>query len=245
MSVMIQCIFAEELISQHILTVQGKNARVAEMICWVPVKLQISALLIFLTLMFHNIPAMLNSTRLALCSTHHKGGDGKHVGSESTEHANHDLDTVHAVKCALDKRCVIFCIAVLSEILSWGAILLAGMLFAFTAETVDLVIRSTVSVMFVLNIDEIVFEACCPTSVKEDVDETEYRLPNVYKWMSPTVQHYVSHYYGVYGHMLLLLTCSTVTIFVLRISFMGCSNHSVFQAPHVKDLAPWPGGLPS
>ena len=46
------------------------------------------------------------------------------------------------------------------QILSWGAILLAGMLFAFTAETVDLVIRSTVSVMFVLNIDEIVFEVC-------------------------------------------------------------------------------------
>ena len=42
--------------------------------------------------------------------------------------------------------------------LSWSGILLAGILFAFTAESVDLVIRSTVSVMFVLNIDEIVFE---------------------------------------------------------------------------------------
>jgi len=42
--------------------------------------------------------------------------------------------------------------------LSWSGIFLAGILFAFTAESVDLVIRSTVSVMFVLNIDEIVFE---------------------------------------------------------------------------------------
>ena len=51
-----------------------------------------------------------------------------------------------------------------------GAIMLAGILFAVTAETVDLVIRSTVSVMFVLNIDEIVFEACCPSSIKDDCE---------------------------------------------------------------------------
>lgn len=38
----------------------------------------------------------------------------------------------------------------------------AGALFAFTSETPDLVIRSAVSVMFVLNVDEIVFAACCP-----------------------------------------------------------------------------------
>ena len=42
--------------------------------------------------------------------------------------------------------------------------------------------------MFVLNIDEIMFEACCPTSVKEDVEETEYRVPNIYRWMTPKVR---------------------------------------------------------
>jgi len=31
--------------------------------------------------------------------------------------------------------------------------------------------------MFVLNIDEIVFEACCPLKVKDDVEETEYKIP--------------------------------------------------------------------
>ena len=244
-SLLIQLVFAEELISHHISTLQEKHVRRVEMICWVPVKLQISALLIFLTLMFHNIPSMVNTTRLATFCTHHKGGDGNLVGDRSIENANHDLDTVHAIKISGVKRLIIFIAAVLTEIVSWCAILMAGTLWASTAETVDLVIRSTVSVMFVLNIDEIIFESCCPTSVKEDVEETEYRLPNVYNWMTPTVQHYVSHYYGVYGHMLLLLTCSSVTIFVLRISFMGCTHHSVFQAAHVKDLAPWPGGLPS
>ena len=27
--------------------------------------------------------------------------------------------------------------------------------------------------MFVLNVDEIVFESCCPTSIKDDVEETQ------------------------------------------------------------------------
>ena len=35
-----------------------------------------------------------------------------------------------------------------------------------TSNTVDLVIRSTVAVMFVLNVDEIVFESCCPGGIK-------------------------------------------------------------------------------
>jgi hypothetical protein len=41
---------------------------------------QVSALLIFITLMFGNIPGMYTACRLALLSTHHKGGDGANVG---------------------------------------------------------------------------------------------------------------------------------------------------------------------
>ena len=74
------------------------------------------------------------------------------------------------ILCDLLLVSFIFVCAVASEIVSWGAIMLAGILFAVTAETVDLVIRSTVSVMFVLNIDEIVFEACCPSSIKDDCE---------------------------------------------------------------------------
>ena len=150
-SVMIQCIFAEELISQHLTVAQGSSARLTEQICWVPVKLQISALLVFITLMMGNIPPMLNSTRLALFSTHHKGGDGEHVGSQGPEFANHDMMRIYAIKRGKSERAVIFALAVASEMVSWAAIFLAGILFAFTAETVDLVIRSIVSVMLVLN----------------------------------------------------------------------------------------------
>ncbi len=39
-----------------------------------------------------------------------------------------------------------------------------------TSPTVDLVIRSTVAVMFVLNVDEIIYQSCCPASIMEDVE---------------------------------------------------------------------------
>ena len=48
-----------------------------------------------------------------------------------------------------------------------GRCRVAGALFAFTSETPDLVIRSAVSVMFVLNVDEIVFAACCSGATPE------------------------------------------------------------------------------
>jgi len=245
-SVTIQFIFAYELIDQHwnVVVANPLLERNVEQICWVPVKLQISALLIFIALMFHNIPAMLNAVRLAIWSTHHKGGDGEHVGDWTTENDNHDMTTLHRIQCPACKRGVIFLFAVLTEMATWSLILCAGILFAFTAESVDLVIRSTVSVMFVLNIDEIVFDACCPVSVKDDVEETEYRLPNIQWWMSPEIEYIMGHYYGVFVHLPMLIGIATAIVFTLRTSFLGCEQHPFMQEPHVKGLEAWPGGLP-
>jgi len=251
-SIMIQAIFSEELISQHIAAVEKhsdgshKLPNMVNQICWVPVKLQMSAVIIFITLMFGNIPGMFVAGRIALSSTHHKGGDGVDVG-EMDGSENHDLETsVPLAHVPFVTRLVIFVCAVLSEVLSWGAIMLAGILFAVTAKDVDLVIRSTVSVMFVLNIDEIVFEACCPDGIKEDVEETEYRLPPVKALVlkSKRLEHLISHYYGVYVHLNLLIACSATIVFVLRILYLNCEQHPIWQSEHVKGLAPWPGGLP-
>ena len=49
--------------------------------------------------------------------------------------------------------------------LAWFGVLVAGILFAFTAPTVDLVVRSTVSIIFVLNVDAIIFLVCVFVSV--------------------------------------------------------------------------------
>ena len=48
-------------------------------------------------------------------------------------------------------------------------------------------------------------------------------------WMTPKIEQWVSHYYGVYVHLPLLLFCSSVTIFVLRISLLGCEQHPIWQ----------------
>ena len=229
-----------------------KRPRLANEICWVPVKLQMSAVIIFITLMFGNIPGMFCACRLAFESTHHKGGDGEDLGEmDSTTGrsvtSNHDMETAIPIRASMFRRSVIFVCAVASEIVSWGAIMLAGILFAVTAETVDLVIRSTVSVMFVLNIDEIVFEACCPSSIKDDCEETEYRLPRMKgSWIlqSARMEHILGHYYGVYVHLPLLIGCSSAIVFVLRIFYLECPQHPVFQADHVRGLGPWPGVLP-
>ena len=50
------------------------------------------------------------------------------------------------------------------------AILMSGVVWIVTSPTVDLVIRSTVAVMFVLNVDEIVYQSCCPAFIMHDVE---------------------------------------------------------------------------
>ena len=50
------------------------------------------------------------------------------------------------------------------------AILMSGVVWIVTSPTVDLVIRSTVAVMFVLNVDEIIYQSCCPASIMDDVE---------------------------------------------------------------------------
>jgi len=252
-SLLIQGIFAEELISQHlpILTEKEALTRVIDRICWVPVKLQISAVLIFITLMFHNIPGMLQATRITLYSIAHQGGEQCVNISEEDDIRTKDEDSSvprhpQPLYVSSFSRQAIFVAAVLTEILSWGAILMAGILFAFTSETTDLVIRSAVSVMFVLNVDEIVFAACCPSSVASNMECTTYKVSPIQKYVeqktgiSAATRQLVTHYYGLYGHLSLMILFTTVVITSLRVSVLECHVHPWWQVAHVKNLAPWP-----
>ena len=59
LSLLIQGIFAEELITRHLPVLAGSQVVAdgfVDKICLVPVKLQVSAVLIFTTLMVHNTP---------------------------------------------------------------------------------------------------------------------------------------------------------------------------------------------
>ena len=61
---------------------------------------------------------------------------------------------------------------------------------------------------------------------------------------SARMEHILGHYYGVYVHLPLLIGCSSAIVFVLRIFYLECQQHPVFQADHVRGLGPWPGVLP-
>jgi len=161
-SIVIAVVFSGELIQRHQFFGDRISDKTSDFwvrerihICWIPVKLQVAACMIFITLIFNNVPGMVEAGRIVLQSTHHKFGDGDDVGEmQKTEE---DAAGAKPLKVSSSTRLGIFACAVLTEVATWFMILAAGILFIFTSTTVDLVIRSTVAVMFVLNVDEIVF----------------------------------------------------------------------------------------
>jgi hypothetical protein len=154
---------------------------------------------------------MTMAMRLVFGSTHHRFGDGEHVGELSDSNDTGDATVISAGKF---ERFVIYLVAVFSELVTFIAALTAGCMFAATADSVDNVIRSTVSVMFVLNVDEIVFDSCCPGKIKDDVGETEYLIPIVK--IKEGTANLLMYYYVLYFHQLVLLSLSSVLVFGLR-----------------------------
>ena len=66
--------------------------------------------------------------------------------------------------------------------------------------SVDLVLRSTVSIMFAQNVDELIYESCCPVPIMEDVEETKYRVPTsryTHKFLSFKARALIQYYFGV------------------------------------------------
>eukprot|EP00960_Hanusia_phi_P073570 768042-Hanusia_phi.AAC.1 len=210
-SALIQSIFAAELIENHLPSFELERSN----ICQIPVKLQFAATLIFLTLMFNNISGMTMAARfliplfiegtltafarISITSTHHKLGDGDYVGE--IDQIVSDSEEARGLHVSMFKRIIILICAVLTEVCTWYGILMAGVLFIFTSPTVDLVIRSTVAVMFVLNVDEIVFESvrvtqlplselksCCSAARKRS------------KKMSRKPSKFPSHHLRIHSH---------------------------------------------
>ena len=56
------------------------------------------------------------------------------------------------------KRVLVFVCAVATEAISWSGILVSGLGWIFTSRSVHDLIRSTVCIMFVQNVDEVVYE---------------------------------------------------------------------------------------
>ena len=126
-SVVIQAVFSSQLIHYH----RNDLSDLGEQICNVPVLLQCSASVIFLTLMFNEVPSMIQSLRLVLFASHHYGGDGDTVGEIDHE----DTVSVQRITMSFPSRLVVCTCAVLTEIGTWCAILAAGCMWINTSPT--------------------------------------------------------------------------------------------------------------
>jgi len=223
LSVAIQFVFAYELYSAH----KDDFRERREEICGVSYLLHIFATMIFGILMSNNIPNMWQAGMIVATSTHHKNGDGDTIGDLledlSSLSPREEDDEAHELIAGRGTRLVIIFFAVLTEVVTWGLILVAGVLWIVSAASTDFVIRSTVAVMFVLNVDEIVFESCCSPKIHEDVVETKYRIPNLMKSCGlGKRQDIIMHYFGLFVYLPLLAVITSGTVILMRYELVDC-----------------------
>ena len=231
LSVAIQFVFAWELYNAHKNDFQDRR----EEICQVSYLLHTFAVMIFSILMSNNIPNMWQAGMIVAASTHHKNGDGDAIGDLLEDLASlsprEQDDEAKELKAGWGTRLTIAIFAALTEILTWGLILVAGVIWIVSAASTDFVIRSTVAVMFVLNVDEIVFESCCSPKIHEDVVETKYRIPHLMNRCGlGKRQDIIMHYFGLFVYLPLLAAITVGTVIFMRYELVDCwERFSLFR----------------
>ena len=73
------------------------------------------------------------------------------------------------IKLRMCKRGIVFLFACMTEIVAWCWLLVTGITFIMTANNVEMVMRSTVSIVFVMQVDELLYGVCCSKKLKEDI----------------------------------------------------------------------------
>lgn len=77
--------------------------------------------------------------------------------------------------------------------------------------------------MFVLNVDELVFESCCSPKIREDVSETKYCIPSILNDCGMRNLHeHIIHYFGIYVYTPLLVGMSSGTVLLMRFDLADC-----------------------
>jgi len=133
-SILVQAIFSFRLF-QYLPDV--RNICTKQALCAIPSDLQLSAVGVFITLMLNNVPSMFRAATISIKCAHRRN--------------NLEPSKTNVVEIKISKltRFAVFCLAVLTEFLTWSAIMTTGVLFILTSQTVELLIRSTVAIMFV------------------------------------------------------------------------------------------------
>jgi len=196
-SVLIQGAFAYELFRAL------PDVEDAPHFCAIPSDLQLAALGVFVTLLLNNVTGMASAARLSLFSTEFR------AAKSSADVA------VATVRVHWLHRGLAFVCAVVTEMVTWTGILASGILFILTAESVDLVIRSTVAIIFVQNVDEIVFEAYCSAALKDYVRATKYKKPELPKALQgPWAK--IDAIYSVWLHLPVVTAITAGIVFGMR-----------------------------
>jgi len=96
---------------------------------------------------------------------------------------------------------------------AWLALFATGITFIMTASSVEMVMRSTVSIVFVMQVDELLYGVSVSKRLKEQVERTSFMIFSKVPFTKnqPASEEVIEHFIQ-YGQlpMLLMLTCAIV-----------------------------------
>ena len=100
------------------------------------------------------------------------------------------------------QRTVGFIGSAVAEFIPWVGVIAVGIQFILVSDNTETIMRSTVSIVFILNIDEIVFQACSSPTLKDGVKNTAFQVQHKQdKILGVTVERlqHVRVYYSSYS----------------------------------------------
>ena len=157
-------------------------------LCTIPSDLQLSAVFVFLIMMLNNTPDMWKALKIASFARFSKRKTqfckSEDLRPEKDMRAN-EVHSAYFVQTGVTiqrmeyrkiERLLIVLLGCGTEVISWSMLLATGVKFIMTATNVEMVMRSTVSIVFVLQVDELLYAVCCPKILKASLKDTTYRV---------------------------------------------------------------------
>lgn len=162
----------------------------------------VAALTVFLLLMLDNVPHLVHLITTA-CFSRELRYRGKH----------------QVLSISNGQRIVAALLAVATEVVAWVIMMDTGIRFVLTASTVVELCRSTVALMFIMQVDEFIYKSCSTPALRRRIADKQFRVnyAALLNYTVPERKLYASkNVYSLYVHMPLLLLISFVGVLILR-----------------------------
>lgn len=148
------------------------------------------------------------------------------------------------------QRTVGFIGSAVAEFIPWVGVIAVGIQFILVSDNTETIMRSTVSIVFILNIDEIVFQACSSPTLKDGVKNTAFQVQHKQdKILGVTVERlqHVRVYYSSYWYLpyLTMLSVGMVSAYRVREECSQAPNGFFGQSRNMTDLltSMYPGNV--